>query len=157
MTIVPGRVTADYDGSLVVFIIGMRINRLWKIGRWLPVLRAMPRMLAELGNDAGSGFLGADFLFRSPRSPVLVQYWRDFQSLERYARAEDAQHRPAWRAFNAAAGRDGSVGIYHETYIVERHGHETIYANMPSTGLGKVTGTVPATGHRSSARQRLER
>ena len=46
--IVAERMTAQIDGEIVVFLIGMRINRLWKVHKWLPVARAMPRMLAEL-------------------------------------------------------------------------------------------------------------
>lgn len=33
----PGRYTAQLDGSFVVFIIGMRVNKLWAIHKWLPV------------------------------------------------------------------------------------------------------------------------
>ena len=35
------------DG-LVVFLIGMRINKWWKIHQWLPVFLAMPKMIKEL-------------------------------------------------------------------------------------------------------------
>jgi Domain of unknown function (DUF4188) len=44
--------TARIDGELVVFLIGMRINRLWKCIKWLPVARAMPRMIRELSTSA---------------------------------------------------------------------------------------------------------
>ena len=43
------RMTARIDGELVVFLIGMRINRLWKVHKWLPVFLGMPKMLKELG------------------------------------------------------------------------------------------------------------
>jgi hypothetical protein len=36
-----GRFTAQIDGPFVVFIIGMRVNKLMMIGKWLPVARAM--------------------------------------------------------------------------------------------------------------------
>lgn len=42
------RTTAIFDGDVVVFLVGMRVNTLWKIPRWFPVVRAKPRMLAEL-------------------------------------------------------------------------------------------------------------
>jgi hypothetical protein len=38
-----GRHTAQIEGPFVVFIIGMRINRLWAVHKWLPVARAMAR------------------------------------------------------------------------------------------------------------------
>ena len=46
-----GRYTADLegvDGEIVVFLIGMRVNRPWKVPRWWPVFSAMPRMLRHL-------------------------------------------------------------------------------------------------------------
>lgn len=154
--ITPGRMTAAHQGSVVVFLIGMRINHFHKVGKWLPVLRAMGPMLEELYRDPESGFLGSEFMLRNLRTVVLVQYWRDFDSLEAYARARDRKHWPAWTAFNKAVGNDGTVGIFHETYVVPAHGSETIYANMVPFGLGKVSGTVPATGSRNEARSRMK-
>ena len=37
---------------------GMRINRSWKVHKWLPVFRTMVRMLGELHRKPESGFLG---------------------------------------------------------------------------------------------------
>ena len=42
------RLTAEIKGDFVVFLIGMRINAPLKVHRWLPVARAMPRMITEL-------------------------------------------------------------------------------------------------------------
>lgn len=152
----PGRFTANHAGPLVVFAIGMRINRFWRLGKWLPVIRAMGPMIAELSANPDSGFLGTEYLLRGPRTVMLLQYWRDFDSLEAYARDRDRKHWPAWTAFNKAVGADGTVGIFHETYVVPAGGHETVYANMPPFGLGKVAGTIPATGSRNEARSRLK-
>lgn len=151
----PGRFTARHDGPLVVFLIGMRINRFMQISQWLPVARAMGPMIDELTRDPDSGFLGAENLFQPWRTVLLTQYWRDFDSLERYARATDKHHLPAWHAFNQASRQNDSVGIFHETYLVPRRGLETIYANMPKFGLGKVAGTVPVTERRKTARSRI--
>jgi len=155
MTIVPGRMTDNYAGSLVVFLIGMRINHFRKVGKWLPVLRAMGPMLRELYGNPHSGFIGNEFAWVSPRQVLLVQYWRDFDSLEAYARDREARHWPAWTAFNKAIGNDGTVGIYHETYAVAGGAFETIYANMPPFGLGRFAGLVPAIGSRNVARERM--
>ena len=46
-TIANGRMTHQHDGELVVFLIGMRFNRPWRVDKWLPAFVAMPRMLAE--------------------------------------------------------------------------------------------------------------
>ena len=43
--ILPERMTAEIEGDFVVFLIGMRINKPWKIHKWLPVFLAMPKML----------------------------------------------------------------------------------------------------------------
>ena len=54
-TVVKGRQTASLDDEVVVFLIGMRINRLRSPRSWLPAFRAMPRMLAELSRDPELG------------------------------------------------------------------------------------------------------
>ena len=155
MAVVEGRMTADFTGPLVVFVIGMRINHFHKFSKWWPVASAMPPMLKELAANPDSGFLGTEYCLQGLRQLMLLQYWRDFDSLERYARSRDAQHWPAWVAFNRNVGASGTVGIFHETYAVNAGAHETIYANMPPFGLGKVAGVVPATHSRNEARSRL--
>ena len=42
------RVTVANEQELVVFLIGMRVNNVWKVHKWLPVATAMTRMLKEL-------------------------------------------------------------------------------------------------------------
>jgi hypothetical protein len=112
--VMPKRVAARIDGDFVVFLIGMRINRPWKIHKWLPVLRAMPRMIRELEAHPESGFLG-----HIMSSRIIVQYWRSFEHLEAYARDTDQLHWPAWTDFNRRVGGSrGDVGIWHETYKV---------------------------------------
>ena len=79
-----GRYTAELDGDFVVFIIGMRFNRLRKPRSWLPVFSAMPKMLQALGEHPEKGMLSSR-LARSGRTITLVQYWRSFEDLERFA------------------------------------------------------------------------
>jgi hypothetical protein len=151
--VIPTRMSAHVEGDFVVFLIGMRVNKPWKIHKWLPVFLAMPRMLRELKNTPGSGFLGHIF---APR--VIVQYWRSFEQLEAYARARDMEHWPAWVAFNKRVGESrGDVGIWHETYLVRAGEYETVYSGMPPFGLGTVGELVPASGNRESARGRMMR
>lgn len=147
-----GRHTATLDGEFVVFLIGMRFNALWRVDKWLPVLRAMPRMLSELEARPELGFLhGGAWL---GRTAILVQYWRSFDQLLAYASATDAGHLPAWKAFNRAV-RNGDVGIWHETYVVGPGRYENIYANMPPFGLGAAGRLEPATGPNARAADRL--
>lgn len=150
-----GRWTARSDGPFVVFLIGMRFNKLWKVHKWAPVLMAMPRMIAELERRPELGFLGADLWFG--RTTLLVQYWRSFELLEAYAKARDNAHLPAWTAFNRTVGGNGDVGIFHETYRVAPGDYETFYANMPPVLLGRAGELAQATGGHNSARGRLSR
>ena len=147
------RLTAEVDGEFVVFLVGMRINRFWKIHQWMPVARAMSRMIEELLADPGAGYLGGNSWVG--RTTVFIQYWRSFEDLERYAKAADRVHRPAWAAFNRAVGSNGDVGIWHEAYRVRPGDYECLYNNMPAFGLGRATRLVPATGRRESAAARM--
>ena len=61
--VIPARMTHGYDGDLVVFLIGMRINKPWRPDLWLPTFNAMPKMLAELSRDPDSGLLGYRMTF----------------------------------------------------------------------------------------------
>ena len=149
--VIPQRMTVEIEGDFVVFLIGMRINRLWKPHKWLPVFLAMPRMLKELQAHPESGFLGYIAGFS-----VTVQYWRSFEQLEAYARARDHEHWPAWVAFNKRIGDSRSdVGIWHETFRVRAGEYEAVYSGVPPIGLGKVTALVPATGRLDTARGRM--
>ncbi|HEX8169125.1 MAG TPA: DUF4188 domain-containing protein [Thermoanaerobaculia bacterium] len=147
------RLTAEIEGDFCVFIIGMRVNRLWKLHKWLPVAMAMGPMLKELFANPQLGFLGAQTPFSWP--PVLIQYWRSFDALESYAKSREHTHLPAWAAFNRRVGQSGEVGIWHETYLVRAGEYETIYNNMPPYGLAKASRAVPATGAREGARGRI--
>jgi hypothetical protein len=147
------RVTAVIDSEVCVFLIGMRVNRPWKIHRWLPVARAMRRMLVELEKLPDSGFLGVEQWFGNPT--LMVQYWRSVEALEAYATNRDLAHLPAWAEFNRRVGSNGDVGIWHETYRVRRGDFECVYNNMPAFGLAKATKLVPASGRREFAPGRM--
>lgn len=151
----PGRYTAQMEGSFVVFIIGMRINKLWAVHKWLPVFNAMNPMMQELYRNKELGFLEASFHL-SWRGVSIVQYWRSFEQLEDYAR-KGAVHLEAWRNFNKKVGTSGVVGIYHETYLIQEGQYECLYNNMPVSGLAKAGAHVPATGKRETASRRLGR
>jgi hypothetical protein len=148
------RLTATLEGDFVVFLIGLRINNPLKVHKWLPVARAMPRMIQELGRQPELGFLHGETWFA--RTIIVVQYWRSMQQLLAYAKNRETAHLPAWQAFNKAVGTDGSVGIWHETYGVSQGAYESMYVNMPPFGLGKAGALHAATGGRSSAADRLK-
>lgn len=147
------RLTAVAEKDFVVFLIGMRINNFFAIHRWLPVFLAMGRMLPELYKNPDLGFRSYEMGFG--RTLILVQYWESAEKLIGYAKAKDADHLPAWKAFNKAAQKSSAVGIWHETYLVDKSNTENMYVNMPPFGFGKVGRVEPAVGKRNSAEQRL--
>ncbi len=148
------RMTGRIEGEFVVFLIGMRLNRWWKIHRWLRVALAMPRMIRELLGKPELGFLGAEQWFG--RTTIMVQYWRSMSDLMAYARSRTSEHLPAWRAFNRLVGTNGDVGIWHETYRVRPGDYENIYVNMPAFGMGRVGNLLEAQhGKRNTANERL--
>jgi hypothetical protein len=149
-----GRYTADLEGDFVVFLIGMRVNKLWKLHRWIPVAAAMGPMLAALSRHPELGLLGYQMTV-GPRGPLLVQYWRSAELLQRFARDQDNPHLEAWRRFNRAVGTSGDVGIWHETYVVAPGAHEAIYANMPRIGLAAAGEHVPVASRGDRAAERL--
>ena len=139
------RLTANVNDDFVVFLIGMRINSFWKVHKWAPVFMAMPRMLKELSQHESSGLLG--FRYRwGGRNFEVIQYWQSFEKLRDYAHDKNAEHLPAWSDFNKKVADDGSVGIWHETYLVQKDQFETVYRNMPLYGLGKAKGRMGAGG-----------
>ncbi len=154
-TLYPGRYTSLIEGPFVVFLIGFRINRLYAIHKWLPTARAMRPMLQELYANPALGFLGSETSL-APRGATVIQYWSTFDQLLAYAHARDANHLPAWKAFNQSVGNaDGTVGIWHETYQIAAGQSECIYANMPRYGLARAGSHEPATGHLRDAATRM--
>jgi len=149
----PGRYTADMPDDFVVFLIGMRFNRPWKIHKWLPVATVMPRMLEVLDQHPELGCLG--YHQWVGRTTALVQYWRDFDSLDRFARDRDLPHLEPWRRFNRAIRASGDVGIWHETFRVRAGEYEALYGNMPVFGLGAATAHVPVSLKAQSAAARI--
>ena len=147
------RLTATLEGNFVVFLIGMRINNLWKVHKWLPVAKAMPRMITELYRQPDLGFIHAEMWFS--RTFIIVQYWRSMEQLLDYATNRTAQHLPAWQEFNKTVGTDGAVGIWHETYAASAGSYENVYVNMPAFGLGKAGTLQAAVAGKQSAAGRL--
>lgn len=151
--ITQGRMTHRYEEELVVFHIGMQINRWWRPDLWLPVFTAMPRMLRELGTDPDSGFLGYELMLGAG-GPYVVQYWSSMEKLYAYASSPSQEHRPAWSRFNRMARKvPGAVGIWHETFLVERA--ESVYVSTKPMGLPKATEVVPVEGRHDRAAARF--
>lgn len=149
-----GRHTTENTEEIVVFIIGMRVNKRLAIHKWLPVFNAMPGMIKELyTNKEKLGFLSMESYF-GLRTTTMIQYWRSIEDLLAYAKNE--RHLAAWANFNKKVGHNDAVGIYHETYQLNRGNYEAIYVNMPHYGLGSALNPIPVTAGRNSAQKRLK-
>ncbi|WP_339148529.1 MULTISPECIES: DUF4188 domain-containing protein [unclassified Sutcliffiella] len=148
----PGRYTVENQEDIVVFTIGMRINKWWAIHKWFPVFKAMPPMIRELYMNKDLGCLSMEH-FYSLRTTLLLQYWRSEEDLMAYARGQ--KHLEAWNEFNKKVGNNDAVGIYHETFLVKQGNYESVYGNMPKFGLGKVFGISKITKEKNSFRKRI--
>lgn len=152
--IIEERVTAKVaSDELVVFLIGMRVNKPWKVHKWFPVARAMGRMLSELQQTRNLGLKHVESW--GGRTSIMVQYWESFDALEDYATNKSAKHVPAWGEFNKLVGSNGDVGIWHETYVVKPGTFECVYNNMPRFGLSRAFETIPAVGAYARAPSRM--
>jgi Domain of unknown function (DUF4188) len=100
----PGRYTAEIDKPFIVFLIGMRVNRLFAVRKWLRTARAMNKMLHALQTHPEKGFMGGQEI-RYRRGIGIIQYWRSFDDLERFARNPSEPHLEAWRYFNRTIRR----------------------------------------------------
>lgn len=136
--------------DLIVIILGMRVNA-WT---GLKTLLGLGSQIAKSVEAKPDGLLlHEDFLFSLfPPHAGMRQYWRDFESLERWARSEP--HRAWWQNF---LRNSGGTGFWHETYSL-RGGIEAIYDDMTApVGMMKFAPLIPTRGSVFSARLRLHR
>ena len=146
------RMTVEIEGDFVVFLIGARFNNKLQFARSLVDLggrRGMKYMLDYLVAHPEKGLLAYEMGI-----PTIVQYWRSFEQLEAFAKADGDPHAAVWRQYWRRVGRDSRTGIWHETFLVKAGQYEAVYGNMPPHGLGKA-GRLLAVSDSSSARGRL--
>lgn len=150
-----GRYTTENNDDLVVFLIGMRVNKRLAVHKWFPVFTAMPGMIKELyAHKEELGFLSMESYF-GLRTTVMIQYWRSTEDLLAYAKGE--KHLKAWKNFNKKIGHNDAVGIYHETYELKKNHYESMYGNMPLYGLARAMKHIPVTKEIITARMRLDK
>jgi hypothetical protein len=145
----PRRQTADLSAypDLVVIHLGLRARTPRGL---VTLLRFGPRIRAAAAARP-DGLLRHEMVAWSLAPPHLGmrQYWRDFDALERWARADP--HAAWWRALLADAS---GTGFWHETYFA-RGGMESVFLDMPPTGFTAFAPTVDARGALFSARRRM--
>ena len=146
------RRTIDLSGypDLVVIYLGMRMNAL----RGLKTILGLGPQIDASWKARPDGLLLHENLIFSlvPLHAGMRQYWRDFDSLERWARSEP--HRVWWQHFLRDSG---GTGFWHETYFM-RGGIEAIYDDIPKPiGMMSFAPLKPAQGPMFSARTRAGR
>ena len=143
------RQTVDLSGypNLVVIYLGMRVNA-WSGVKTL--LGFGPRIESAVG-ERPDGLLLHEQIIYSLLPPHLGmrQYWRDFDSLERWARSEP--HRAWWKAY---VKDTGGTGFWHETYL-RSGGIEAVFVDVRQPlGLLRVAPVIDAVGPMFTARER---
>jgi len=134
--------------DLVVIYLGMRVNMI----TGLKTLIGFGPKIAKSVEAQPDGLLLHENLIFSlfPPHAGMRQYWRDFESLEKWARSEP--HREWWQKFLRDSG---GTGFWHEAYFI-RGGMEAIYADVDlPIGFSAFAPVVPARGGMFSARHRL--
>ena len=146
------RQTVDLSAypDLVVVYLGMTVNMLTGIRT---LLGFGPKIEGSVAARPDGLLLHENIFFSLlPLHVGMRQYWRDFESLERFTRADP--HREWWKQFL----RDtGGTGFWHELYSV-RGGFESIYVDVQRPiGFLRFAKVVPAKSGLFSSRERLNR
>jgi len=146
------RRTVDLSGfpNLVVIYLGMRVNRL----TGLKTLFGFGPKISKSAKALPEGLLLHESIVYSlfPMHVGMRQYWRDMDSLLRWARSEP--HREWWKSF---LKNSGGTGFWHETYL-RSGGIEAVYDDIPSPiGMMNFAPLVKARGAMFGAASRAGR
>ena len=133
--------------DLVVIYLGMRVNAL----TGLRTLLGFGPRIAHAVDAKPDGLLLHENIIMSvlPLHLGMRQYWRDFPSLETWARSEP--HQQWWRQFLRDSG---GTGFWHEAYFM-RGGMEAVYDDVTrDLGFLCFAPAKPARGSLFTARMR---
>jgi hypothetical protein len=133
------RVSVDLSGypDLVVIYLGMKVRSL----RGIRTVLSFGPKISQAVAAKPDGLLLHEPIFYSlfPPHAGMRQYWRDFESLETWARS--LPHQEWWTSFLRDSG--GS-GFWHETYFM-RGGMEAIYDDVGARlGFSQFAPSQPA-------------
>ena len=135
--------------ELVVIYLGMKVRS----PRGLLTLLKFGRQISRAVAAKPTGLLLHEPFFMSifPLHAAMRQYWRDFDSLEAWART--LPHQSWWQDF---VRDSGGTGFWHEAYFM-RGGMEAIYDDVNSpVGFTSFAPVIPAEGAMFTARKRLK-
>lgn len=135
--------------DLIVVYLGMKV----RAPRGVKTLVSFGPKINKSVAERPEGLLLHENLIYSlwPPHVGMRQYWRDFESLERWTRS--GAHKEWWRSF---VSDPAGTGFWHELY--SRNGEmEATFLDMDGMGMTKFAPTVPTRGTMFSARRRLRR
>jgi hypothetical protein len=147
----PDRYTADLSEypDLVVIYLGMRVEE----PRGYKTLEKLgPQIQASVEEQPDGLLLHEQIIYsEEPLHRGMRQYWRDFESLEAWAKT--LPHKEWWTEYL----RDrGGTSFWHETYF-RSGGFESVYVDVEGpVGMGLFAPRAPAIGPMLSARQRRD-
>jgi len=136
--------------DLVVIYLGLKVNA-W---RGLKTVVGLGPQIDDSVRAKPDGLLLHETVYFSlvPVHVGMRQYWRDFESMEKWSRSEP--HRLWWQNFLRDSG---GTGFWHETYFM-RGGMEAIYDDMPKPiGMMNFAPVKSARGPMFSSRSRAGR
>lgn len=143
------RRTVDLSGypDLVVIYLGMRVNAFAGLKT---LLGFGPKIESAVGEEPDGLLLHEPIVYSLlPPHVGMRQYWRDFDSLERWARSDP--HRAWWKAY---VKNTRGTGFWHETYF-KKGGVEAVYVDMERpAGLLRFAPAMDAVGPMFTARDR---
>jgi len=146
------RQTVDLSSfpDLVVIYLGMKVR---SPRGFLTLLRFGPRISGAVAENPPGLLLHESLLYSIiPLHVGMRQYWRDFDSLEAWARA--LPHQKWWQDF---VRDSGGTAFWHEAYFV-RGGMEAVYIGLDAPfGFSRFAPVQAAEGAMFSARQRIRR
>lgn len=143
------RTTVDLSSypDLVVMLLAIRLDS----PRGVPTMLKFMRRMRSASEAKPDGLLHHDLLFFPWRQVGMRHYWRDFDALERWARAPP--HRDWWVEYLKDTK---GTGFWHETYFM-RGGFEAIYDNVRApVGMLAFAPQEAPVGGMFTARRRLK-
>ena len=135
-----------YPGLVVIYL-GMRVRTLAGLKT---AFGFGPRIAQSVAQHPDGLLLHENVIWSVfPPHVGFRQYWRDYESLEHWARSEP--HRQWWKKF---LHDSGGTGFWHEAYFM-RGGMEAVYDDMPQPiGFQRFAPVISARGPMFSSRQR---
>jgi hypothetical protein len=144
----PHRLSVDLSAypDLTVVYLGFRVSTF----RGLKAVLGIGRKLDGIRRDKPDGLLAHETVLYALNHIGMRQYWRDFESLERFTRSEP--HKTWWRDF---AKDPAGSGFWHEAYR-RNGGMEAIYLGMPEPiGLASFAAARAPVGPFMTSRDRI--